>query len=87
MLMAVTVNREGMVPFGDFGDPVVLRRKLWDDREKLTSQIRALPGLDTFLKPPCFDTLHHAACHGPVIIINHSERRSDILILLYNFPP
>ena len=48
---------------------------------------RALPSLDTFLKPPCFDTLHHAACHGPLITINHSEWRSDILILLYNFPP
>lgn len=43
-------NREGMVPFIDFGDLVFLRRKLWDDREKLIAQIRALPGSDTFLE-------------------------------------
>ena len=72
---------EGM---GTFSHLVVQQRKLLDDREKLISQIQALPGLDTFLKPPSFDT---AACHGPVIIINHSKWRSDILILLNDSPP
>ena len=52
-------------------DPFVLlvvmrQRKLFDDREKLISQIQALPG------PGC-DTLRSAARHGPVIIINHSR--------------
>jgi len=75
---------EGMDPFGHL---VVRQRKLLDDREKLISQIQALPGFDTFLKPPSFDTLRSAALHGPVIIINHSWWRSDIIIVLHNSPP
>jgi CHAT domain-containing protein len=75
---------DGMDPFGHL---VVRQRKLLDDREKLISQIQALPGLDTFLKPPSFDTLRSAARHGPVIIINHSRWRSDIIIVLHNSPP
>jgi CHAT domain-containing protein len=70
-----------------FGCLVVRQRKLLDDREKIISQIHALPGFDTFLKPPSFETLRSAACRGPVIIVNHSKWRSDILILLHNSPP
>ncbi len=81
---------------GDFGglgemDPygrlVVRQQKLLDDREKLIEQIQALPGFDTFLKPPSFDILHAAALRGPVIIINHCQWRCDILILLHNSSP
>jgi len=75
---------DGMDPFGCL---VVRQRRLLDDREKLISQIHALPGFDTFLKPPSFETLRSAACHGPVIIINHCKWRSDILILLHDSPP
>jgi CHAT domain-containing protein len=75
---------DGMDPFGHL---VVQHRKLLDDREKLISQIRELPGFDKFLKPPSFDTLCSAARHGPVMIINHSRWRSDILILSHNSPP
>jgi len=75
---------EGMDPFGHL---VVRQRKLLDDREKLISRIQALPGFDTFLNPPSFDTLRSAARHGLVIIINHSRYRSDIIIVLHNSPP
>ena len=75
---------DGMEPFGHI---VMQQRKLLDDREKLVSQIQTLPGFDTFLKPPSFNTLQSVARHGPVVIINHSKRRSDILILLQNCPP
>jgi CHAT domain-containing protein len=57
------------------------------ERDKLISQIRALPGFDRFLMSPPFDTLRSAASSGPVIIINHSKFRSDILILLHNASP
>jgi len=77
-------NLEGMDPYGH---SVMRKQKLEDDREKLITQIRALSGFDTFLKPPSFDTLRSAASHGPVIIISHSEWRSDILILLHDSPP
>ena len=75
---------EGMDPYGN---GVIRKRELLDDREKLITQIQALSGFDTFLKPPSFDTLRSAASHGPVVIINHCEWRSDILILLHNSPP
>ena len=70
-----------------YGHSVIRKQKLLDDREDLITQIRALSGFDTFLKPPSFDILRSAASHGPVIIISHSEWRSDILILLHNSPP
>ena len=69
------------------GRSVIQKQKLLDDREKLITQIQDLPGFDTFLKPPSFDALRSAASHGPVIIINHSQWRSDILILFHNSPP
>jgi CHAT domain-containing protein len=75
---------EGMDPYGR---GVMQKQKLLDDRERLITQIRGLSGFDTFLKPPPFDTLRSAASHGPVIIINHCEWRSDILILLNDSPP
>ena len=77
-------GREGMDPFGHM---VVMQRKLVEERDELISQIRAQPGFDTFLIPPSFDTLRSAAVHGPVILINHSKWRSDILILLHDSPP
>ena len=75
---------EGMDPYGR---SVMRKQKLLDDREKLMTQIRALSGFDTFLKPPSFDALRSAACYGPVIIVSHCEWRSDILILLHSSPP
>ena len=77
-------GREGMDTFGRL---VVKQRKLIEGRDKLISQIRAQPGFDTFLIPPLFDTLRTAAAGGPVILINHSKWRSDIIILLHDSPP
>src|SRR6266851_5812002 len=70
-----------------FGHLVVRQRKFLDDHEKLILQIQALPGLDTFLKPPSVNTLRSATHHRLVIIINHSKWHSDIIILLYDTPP
>jgi tetratricopeptide (TPR) repeat protein len=70
-----------------FGRVLVNQRGLLKERDKLISQIRALPGFDRFLTSPSFDILRSAASSGPVIIINHSEWRSDIIILLHNASP
>ena len=75
---------EGMDPFGHL---VLQQRKLLDDHKELISQIQAMSGFDTFLKPPSFDTLCSAAQHGPVIIINHCKWRSDILVIAHGSPP
>ncbi|KAH8980396.1 CHAT domain-containing protein [Lactarius hatsudake] len=77
-------SRDGMDPFGRL---VVKQRKLVEERDALISQIRGRPGLAGFLKTPSFTTLRSAASRGPVIIINHCERRSDILIIFHNSPP
>ena len=79
-----TDGREGMDPFGYL---VLQQRTFLEEREKLILQIQALPGFKSFLKAPSFDTLRSAASHGPVIIINHSRWRSDILILLHDSSP
>jgi hypothetical protein len=70
-----------------FSGLVAKQRQLLDDRNKLISQIRALPDFGNFLEPPSFDALRSAALRGPVIIINHCEMGSDILILFHNNPP
>lgn len=72
---------------GAFGRLVVQQRKLLAERYELVSRIQALPGLGNFLKTLQFDTLRSAALHGPVIIINHSKWRSDILVLLHDAHP
>ena len=69
-----------------FGRLVLKQRGLLKERAELISQIQALPSFDSFLASPSFDTLRSAASSGPVIIINHSEWRSDILIL-HNMSP
>ena len=70
-----------------FGSFLRRQRGLLKERDNLISQIRALPGFDRFLTFPLFDTLRSAASSGPVIIVNHSKHRSDILILLHDAPP
>ncbi|KAH8995806.1 CHAT domain-containing protein [Lactarius hatsudake] len=57
------------------------------ERDKLISQIQIVPGFDNFLTSPSFDQLRSVASCGPVIIVNHSKWRSDILILLHHMPP
>ena len=63
------------------------QRGLLKERDNVISQIRALPSFDRFLTYPLFDTLRSAASSGPVIVVNHSILRSDILILLHNASP
>jgi CHAT domain-containing protein len=62
------------------------QQELLKAQDALITKIRALPDLRDFLLLP-FDTLRSAASHGPIIIINHCELRSDILIVLHDDPP
>ncbi|KAI0291353.1 CHAT domain-containing protein [Multifurca ochricompacta] len=75
---------DGMDPFGRL---VVKQQKLLEERDVLLSQIQELPGFGEFLKTPSFENIRVAASHGPIVIINHSEWRSDILILLRDSSP
>jgi len=62
---------------------VAKQRKLLDKRASLISQIQSLPGFENFLMAPATNTNRSAAACGPVIIVNHSECRCDIIILLH----
>ena len=75
---------EGMDKFGRL---MVRHRELSAKRKELVLQIQALPGLEGFLKTPSFDSLRSAAVRGPVIIVNHSKWRCDILIVLHHTAP
>jgi CHAT domain-containing protein len=75
---------EGM---DEFGRLVVRHRELLAKRKELVLQVQALPGLEGFLKTPSFDTLRSAAVRGPVIIVDHSKWRCDILIILHDAGP
>jgi hypothetical protein len=70
-----------------FGRLLLKQRNLLKERAKLVSQIQSLPGFDGFLASPSCDTLRSAASSGPVVIINHSSWRSDMIILLHDMPP
>jgi len=82
---------EGQANSDELMDPighlVIKQRALVAERNRLISQIQSLPGFETFLMTPSFDALSSAASHGPVIIINHTIWRSDILILFCDAPP
>ena len=75
---------EGM---DNFGRLVMSHRKLLEKRNELVSQIRTIPDFENFMKTPSLDDLRSAAASGPVIIINHSKWRCDILIVLHNTDP
>ena len=78
---------DGLRVVDPFGRLVLKQRGILEERAKLISQIQALPGFHSFLTTPSFGTIRSAASSGPVIIINHSRWRSDILILLHDVPP
>ncbi|MEU1844773.1 CHAT domain-containing protein [Micromonospora sediminicola] len=61
------------------GPPPERRHALAERRRRLLAEIRALPGLDRFLRPPEF--VHLAAGCGPVALVNVGERRSDALVV------
>ena len=78
---------DGVRAVDPFGRLVLEQRGLLKERARLISQIQVLPGFDSFLTSPSLNTLRSAASSGPVIIVNHSEWRSDIFIFLHNKPP
>ena len=80
----VAQGRDGTDPFGRL---LMKQQKLVEERDALISQIQNLPGLEGFLRAPSFAALRSAASRGPVIIINHCEYRSDIIIIFHRTLP
>ena len=69
------------------GDMLARKRNLVARLDALTERIRQSSGFADFLRPPSYQTLREAAKEGPVLILNHSKYRSDIMIVLHDRPP
>jgi tetratricopeptide (TPR) repeat protein len=78
------VAQDGSDPFGQL---VIKRKKLVEERDVLISQTQSQPGMEGFMKAPSFTSLCSAATRGPVILINHCEWRSDIVIIFHSSLP
>ncbi|OCB85902.1 TPR-like protein [Sanghuangporus baumii] len=50
-------------------------------RQAVISEIRELPGFKDFLRAAPFESLKEAASEGPVVVLNHSKFRCDVLIV------
>lgn len=70
-----------------FGRLLLKQRRLSKERVSLITHFQSLPGLENFLKLLSFDVFNTAATHGPVVIINQSQWRSDNIILHKTLPP
>jgi hypothetical protein len=57
------------------------RRDLAKQFDQTITEIRSRSGFDRFLLPPPVSELLPAAAHGPVVLVNVSDIRSDALIL------
>ena len=57
------------------------RAAMVEELESIAEEIRSLPGLDRFLRPPTLDELLEQAASGPVIFLNTHRLRSDALIV------
>ncbi|KAI9510785.1 CHAT domain-containing protein [Russula earlei] len=77
----------GLEDMDRIGLLLLRQRELLDEREWLISKVRSLQGFASFLKAPSIGILRQAAFGGPVIVINHSKWRSDIIILIHDSPP
>ncbi|KAI0246751.1 TPR-like protein [Lactifluus subvellereus] len=77
----VTIGRTDV-----FARDLTEKRRLSEELDKVVLRIQALPGFENFWRPIPFRHLQTAAIGGPVVIINLSECRSDILIVRSNHP-
>ncbi|KAI0246741.1 CHAT domain-containing protein [Lactifluus subvellereus] len=69
-----------------FARDLAEKRRLSEKLDKVVLRIQVLPGFENFWRPIPFPHLQTAAIGGPVVIINLSEYRSDILIVRSNHP-
>ncbi|MFI8835054.1 CHAT domain-containing protein [Streptomyces afghaniensis] len=57
------------------------RVALADELDAVTDRIRALPGMELFLRPPLLTDLTAQAHEGPIVYVNVSRHRCDALII------
>ncbi|KAI0261820.1 hypothetical protein BC834DRAFT_1034670, partial [Gloeopeniophorella convolvens] len=69
-----------------FGRVFEAQRRLLRERKAVISRIRTLPDFEHFLAAAPFHSLQSAASSGPIVIINHCEWSSDIIIVIHGRP-
>ncbi|KAI0248260.1 CHAT domain-containing protein [Lactifluus subvellereus] len=69
-----------------FARDLAEKRRLSGELDNVVLRIQELPGFENFWRPIPFRHLQTAAIGGPVVIINLSKYRSDILIVCSNYP-
>src|SRR5262249_12065240 len=74
---AITADPTRPPPAADIDARMALARE-WDH---LIDQVRALPGLNDFARPPVAAQLRHAATGGTIVVVNISEWRCDALLV------
>ncbi|MEV5972321.1 CHAT domain-containing protein [Streptomyces sp. NPDC051921] len=57
------------------------RVALADELDAVTDRIRALPGMERFLRPPLLTDLTAQAHEGPIVYVNVSRHRCDALVV------
>ncbi|KAF9062546.1 CHAT domain-containing protein [Rhodocollybia butyracea] len=75
------------VDMDSFGCNLSEKRHLLNAQRDIVGKIRKIPGFETFLGRKLFGELQSAAKHGPVIVVNCSRHRSDVLIILEQDSP
>ncbi|KAF9063110.1 CHAT domain-containing protein [Rhodocollybia butyracea] len=70
-----------------FGHSLSDKRRLLHAQGDIIDRIHKVPGFETFLGRKSFGELKSAAKHGPVILVNCSWYRSDVLIILEQNSP
>ncbi|EJC97613.1 uncharacterized protein FOMMEDRAFT_40844, partial [Fomitiporia mediterranea MF3/22] len=83
-----TMNGSGLLELDSergrksFDEHLKLKKQFSNEQEGIIDEIRRVPGFENFLDATPFEVLQQAASEGPVIMVNHSEYRSDALIIL-----
>lgn len=70
-----------------YNDDLGSYQRIHAEWSRTLAEIRALDGVQDFLRPARFSELKQVAEHGPVIVINISRFRSDAIILPTAEPP
>jgi hypothetical protein len=66
---------------GDADHAIDRRMSLARQWDSLTTQVRALPGFENFLRPTAITQLRRAAANGPIVLANVSRWRCDAIVI------
>ncbi|MGW3788500.1 CHAT domain-containing protein [Micromonospora chokoriensis] len=76
-----TVPQQMVQPWHDTTSATDRRMALAREWDRLVDEVRELPDLADFLKPPDLDTLLPPPTEGPVVVVNVSQWRCDAFIV------